>query len=77
MSFRLLYLVMVRVFGWLCLQGRSEVCKDAEIMVLRREVMVLRCRAARPRPDLADRAILARLQPAALRVGRTVRRQRC
>jgi hypothetical protein len=34
-SFRLLYLVLVRVFGWLCLPGRSQASKDAEIMVLR------------------------------------------
>ena len=42
MSFRLLYLIMVRVSGWLVLLGRSHASKDAEIMVLRHEVMVLR-----------------------------------
>lgn len=35
MSVRLLYLVMVRVFGWLVLLGHGQVSKDAEIMVLR------------------------------------------
>src|SRR5580693_3053059 len=33
---------MIRVFGWLVLLGRSQAFKDAEIMVLRHEVMVLR-----------------------------------
>ena len=66
---------MARVFGWLVLLGRSQASKDAEIMVLRHEVMVLRRQMARPRPDWADRAILAalaRLLPAAPRGRRLV-----
>jgi putative transposase len=72
---RLLYLIMTRVFGWLLLLGRSEASKDAEVMVLRHEVAVLRRQVARPGPDWADRAVmaaLARLLPAALRAHRLV-----
>src|SRR5215470_16849554 len=38
---------MVRMSGWLVLPGRSQASKDAEIMVLRHEVMVLRRQVAR------------------------------
>ena len=68
-------MLVVRVFGWLALLGRSQASKDAEILVVRHEVMVLRRQAARPRPDWADRAILAalaRLLPATLRGSRLV-----
>ena len=36
----MLYLIMVQVFGWLVLLGRSQASKDAEILVLRHEVAV-------------------------------------
>ena len=75
MSLRLLYLIMIRVFGWPALLGRRQAYKDVEIMVLRHEVAVLRGQVAWPKPDWADRAILAALTrqlPAVLRAHRLV-----
>jgi hypothetical protein len=47
-SLRLLYLIFVRVCGWLVLLGRSSASKNAELLLLRHEVAMLR--RTHPRP---------------------------
>jgi hypothetical protein len=74
-SLRLIYLIFIRVCGWLVLLGRSPTSKNAELLVLRHEVAVLRRTHPQPRLDWADRAVLAaliRLLPGKLRAHRLV-----
>src|SRR2546430_14062053 len=75
MPFRLLYLMFIRLCSWLVLLSRSTASKDAELLVLRHEVAVLRRAQPRPGLDWADRAVLAaliRLLPARLRMHRLI-----
>ena len=55
----MLYLLFCQVLRWLALLAHSSAVKDAELLMLRHEVAVLRRQVARPRVDWADWAVLA------------------
>ena len=60
-TFRLRYLIFVRLCGWLALLSRSDNVKNIEILVLRHQIAVLQRQMRSPRLTWADRAFLAAL----------------
>jgi putative transposase len=71
-ALRLIYLIFIRLLDALALVLRSDISKDAEILVLRHQLAVLRRQVTRPKPSWADRALisaLARLLPKPRRIG--------
>ena len=57
MAFRLAYLTLARLLSWLALLAQSDTAKDAEILVLRHEIAVLRRHNPRPALTWVERAI--------------------
>ena len=60
-SSRLIYMIFLQLVNLLVLLGRSSTSKDAELLVLRHEVAVLRRANPKPQLDWADRAVFAAL----------------
>jgi putative transposase len=71
-TIRMLYLIFVRLTGWMAVLARSAASKDAELLVLRQELAVLRRQNPKPKLDWADRAVIAALARTQLAAPRTV-----
>jgi putative transposase len=67
---QLLYLISRQLMGWFRLLARSSTSKNAEILVLRHEVAVLRRQVSRPRLSWANRAAFAALTRLLSQAGR-------
>jgi hypothetical protein len=62
-SFRLLYLIFIRLLGYLTLVSRASSSKDIEILILRHEVAVLRETQPETSPGLARPSRARRADP--------------
>ena len=75
MTAQMLYLIFVRLVGWMALLARLAASKDAEPLGLRQEVAVLRQHNPNPGwtgPTRAVIAALAQLLPVSMRINRLV-----
>ncbi|MDQ3764995.1 MAG: integrase catalytic region [Actinomycetota bacterium] len=70
MTVQLLYLIFRQLMAWLGLLARSSRSKNAEILMLRHEVAMLRRQVRRPRMSWADRAVFAALTRLLSQAGR-------
>jgi len=60
-TLRLVYLIFVRLCGWLALLPRTDDARNTEILVLRHQIAVLQRQVRPTRLTWADRAVLAAL----------------
>ena len=59
MCLRFVFLLITRMAAWLQLSRHEDAWKTAELLLLRHQLAVLQRQAQRPKPDWADRALLA------------------